>query len=88
LTTLKCKSVYLEEVENQKDGRNMTNSALLDKGMRCLTKELGLVEAGQFIYLLLSEPFDYTEWRKDNLFPGMSVEEISEAAEKYCKEYP
>ena len=67
----------------------MTNSAvLLDKGMRCLIRELGLVEAEQFVYLLLSEPFNYTEWRKDNLFTGMSVKEISQAADKYCKENP
>jgi len=67
----------------------MTNSAvLLDKGMRCLTNGLGLVEAERFVYLLLSEPFNYTEWRKDNLFTGMSVEEISQAADKYCKENP
>jgi len=67
----------------------MTNSAvLLDRGMKCLTNELGLVETEQFVYLLLSEPFNYTEWRKDNLFTGMSVEEISRAADKYCKENP
>ena len=67
----------------------MTNSAvLLDKGMRCLTNELGLVEAEQFVFLLLSELFNYTEWRKDNLFTGMSVDEISRAADRYCKENP
>ena len=67
----------------------MTNSTvLLDKGMRCLTNELGLVEAEQFVFLLLSEPFNYTEWRKDNLFTGMSVDEISRAADRYCKENP
>ena len=67
----------------------MTNSAvLLDKGMRCLNNELGLVQAEQFVYLLLSEPFNYTEWRRDNLFTGMSVAEISQSAEKYCKENP
>jgi len=67
----------------------MTNNAvLLDKGMRCLTNELGLVEAEQFIYLLLSEPFNYTEWRKDALFTGMSVEDISQAADQYCRENP
>ena len=67
----------------------MTNSAvLLDKGMRCLTDQLGLVEAEHFVYLLLSEPFNYTEWRKDNLFAGMSVAEISRAADKYCRENP
>jgi hypothetical protein len=67
----------------------MINSAvLLDKGMRCLTSELGLVEAEQFVYLLLSEPFNYTEWRKDNLFKNMSIADISRAADKYCKENP
>jgi hypothetical protein len=37
-------------------------------------------------FLLLSEPFDYTEWRRDNLFPDMSLDEIIDAADKYCKE--
>jgi len=65
----------------------MTNSTiLLDKGIKCLTDGLGLLEAEQFIYLLLSQPFDYTEWRKDHLFIGMSVDEISDAADAYCKE--
>ena len=67
----------------------MINSAvLLDKGMRCLTNELGLVEAEQFIFLLLSEPFNYTEWRQDNLFTDMNVDDISKAADEYCKENP
>ena len=67
----------------------MTNSAvLLDRGMRCLNNELGLVQTEQFVYLLLSEPFNYTEWRRDNLFAGLSVAEISRAAEKYCEENP
>jgi len=67
----------------------MTNSAvLLDRGIRCLNNELGILEAERFVSLLLSEPFDYTEWRKDNLFVGMSVAEISQAADKYCKEHP
>ena len=65
----------------------MTNNAvLLDKGIKCLTEGLGLLEAEQFIYVLLNQPFDYTEWRKTNLFAGMSVEEISNAAEKFCTE--
>ena len=67
----------------------MTNNAvLLDKGIKCLTDGLGLFEAEQFIYVLLSQPFDYTEWRKDHLFPGMTVEEISNAADAFCKENP
>jgi hypothetical protein len=62
----------------------MSNATLLDKGMRCLSNELGLVGAEKFIFLLLSQPFDYTDWRQNNLFSGMSVEEISDAADKYC----
>ena len=64
------------------------NAALLDKGIRCLTEGLGMFETEQFIYVLLSQPFDYTEWRKTNLCAGMSVNEISDAADAYCKKNP
>jgi hypothetical protein len=65
----------------------MTNStALLEKGMRCLSNELGILDAERFIALLLREPFDYTEWRRDNLFVNMSLDEIIDEADKYCKE--
>ncbi|MDR1897938.1 MAG: hypothetical protein LBR10_14230 [Prevotellaceae bacterium] len=67
--------------------RNMTNSAaLLDRGIRCLNKELGILDAERFVALLLRESFDYTEWRKNNLFVGMSIDEIIDEADKYCKE--
>ena len=67
----------------------MTNNAvLLDKGIKCLTEKLGLLEAEQFIYVLKSQSFDYTEWRKTNLCAGMTLDEISNAAEAYCKENP
>ena len=62
----------------------MTNSAaLLNKGMDCLTENLGLVDAERFISLVNSERFDYTEWRRENLFKDMTVEEISNAAMQY-----
>ena len=65
----------------------MTNStALLDRGMRCLSNELGMLDAERFVSLLLREPFDYTEWRRNNLFVGMSIDEIIDEADKYCKE--
>jgi hypothetical protein len=66
----------------------INNAVLLDKGIKCLNEGLGLLEAEQFIYVLLSQPFDYTEWRKKNLFVGLSVEEISDAADNYCRENP
>lgn len=62
----------------------MTNSAvLLSKGMECLMENLGLVEAERFISLLHVESFDYTEWRKDNLFKNMTVRELSKEAMEY-----
>ncbi|MDR1593878.1 MAG: hypothetical protein LBS43_05265, partial [Prevotellaceae bacterium] len=65
----------------------MTNStALLEKGMRCLNNELGILDAERFVALLLREPFDYTEWRRENLFVNMSLDEIMDEADKYCKE--
>jgi hypothetical protein len=64
----------------------MTNStALLDRGMRCLNDELGILDAERFVAMLIREPFDYTEWRKDNLFPDMSLDEIIDEADRYCK---
>jgi hypothetical protein len=44
-----------------------------------------MLESEQFIHILLSQPFDYTEWRKKNLCAGMSVEEISDAAVEHGK---
>jgi hypothetical protein len=65
----------------------MTNSvALLERGMRCLHDELGLLDAERFVAMLIREPFDYTEWRKNNLFVGMTIDQIIDEADKFCKE--
>ena len=66
----------------------INNAVLLDKGIKCLTKNLGILEAEQFIYVIKSQPFDYSEWRKSNLCAGMTLDEISNAAELYCNENP
>jgi len=58
----------------------MNEAVLMRTGMKVLIEELGHVEAERFISVLLREPFDYTEWRKDNLCIGMSVEQISKEA--------
>ena len=65
----------------------MTNNAvLLDRGMRCLNNELGILDTERFVALILREPFDYTEWRKNNLFVDMSIDDIIDEADKYCKD--
>ena len=62
----------------------MTEAVLMKTGMKILIEQLGNIEAERFISLLLRDPFDYTEWRKNNLCKGMSVEEISrEAMDRY-----
>ena len=65
----------------------MNQMVLMETGMKCLIDALGEVGAERFISQIIREPFDYTKWQRD-LFEGMSVEEISAAAAKYCQENP
>ena len=58
----------------------MTETVLMRTGMKVLIEQLGNIEAERFISILLREPFDYTEWRKNNLCKEMSIEEISKDA--------
>lgn len=64
----------------------MNNAVILSKAMACLMESLGLVEAERFITLIQTEAFDYTEWRKGNLFKDMTVDELSKQAMKYRRE--
>lgn len=58
----------------------MKNDAtILSEEMKILLDGLGKVDAERFISLIIKEPFDYTKW-KNNLFPDMSVRELSNAA--------
>ena len=62
----------------------MTETVLMKTGMKVLIEHLGNIDAERFVSILLREPFDYTEWWKNNLCAGMTVEEISkEAMETY-----
>ena len=60
----------------------MKNDTLIRvEGMEVLMEKLGLVEAERFIMLIKKEPFDYTSWRRENLFKGKSFDEVyAEAA--------
>jgi hypothetical protein len=60
----------------------MNDTVLMKTGMQVLIEKLGNIDAEKFISLILREPFDYTEWRKENLFVGMTIEEISSEAMK------
>ena len=65
----------------------MSDTLVMEKGMRSLVESLGEVDAERFITRLIREPFDYTKWQRD-LFDGMTIEEISAEAVRYCKDNP
>ena len=65
---------------------NLQDVALLSAGMKTLCDTLGTVRAEVFITLIKQRGFDYTEWRRDNLWTGMNAEEISDHAVKIIEE--
>ena len=65
---------------------NLQDAALLSAGMKTLCDTLGTVRAEVFITLIKQKGFDYTEWRRDNLWRGMTAEEISDHAIKVIEE--
>ena len=38
---------------------------IMSRGIACLIRELGIVEAETFISYIKNENFDYTKWRQD-----------------------
>ncbi len=56
-----------------------TDTVIRTEGTQALMANLGLVEAERFIMLIQKEAFDYTRWQ-ENLFEGMSVDDISQRA--------
>ena len=65
----------------------MSDTIIMEKGMRSLVETLGVVDAERFIARLIREPFDYTKWQH-NLFDDMTIEEINKEAVEYCRTNP
>jgi len=65
----------------------MNDTLITEIGMQALVKTLGEVGAERFITRLIREPFDYTKWQQ-NLFEGMTIEELCAQATEYCKNNP
>ena len=65
----------------------MSTVELLDRGMKCLRDGLGDIDPEEFISIIIRERFDYTKWR-ENLYDGMSMEELLDAAAEYEREHP
>ena len=54
----------------------MTDSELKSKCFSILAEQVGSVEMERFVMLLNRDGFDYTEWRKENLYPNETVDSL------------
>lgn len=67
----------------------ISDKEIMERGIRLLEDNLGDIETDRFIANIMQKgretPKDYTEWRRENLFKGMSAEEIHAAAIEYAK---
>ena len=60
---------------------------IMNKGMKCLTDHMGVVEAERFISVIIRERFDYTKWQRE-YFDSKKPEEISREAVEHEKAHP
>lgn len=51
----------------------------MSRGMKCLTEQMGIVEAEHFVSTIIREKFDYTKWQRE-YFDSKTPEEISTEA--------
>ena len=61
-------------------------TTIMSKGMSYLLEKLGALETEIFISHLLRDPFDYTRWRRENLYTGVSLHELNQKAAQYAKD--
>ena len=62
----------------------MNDTLLRQNAIKCLIKNLGVVQTERFISLIIKDPFDYTKWQQD-LYSDLSVDELFEAASAWKK---
>lgn len=60
---------------------------ILNRGMKCLIEQMGIVEAEHFVSTIIREKFDYTKWQRQ-YFDAKTSEEISIEAAHFEKEQP
>ncbi len=65
----------------------MSTAEVMDRGMSCLIRGLGIIETERFIATLSQENFDYTKWQRER-FDDVSPDEFFDAAIKYEQENP
>ena len=61
---------------------DMTDSELKTKCFDILAEQVGDVEMERFVMLIHRDVFDYTEWRKDHLFQGETVDSLCDKIEE------
>ena len=61
----------------------MTDSELKSKCFTILAEQVGSVEMERFVMLLNRDTFDYTEWRRNNLFQGETVDSLCDQIERF-----
>ncbi len=57
-----------------------TDTVIRVEAMDALIAALGEVDSERFISMVSRDKFDYTEWRRNNLCKGMTMDEIYEEA--------
>lgn len=66
----------------------MTNTLdVMTRGMACLREGLGVVDAEQFISIIIREKFDYTKWQRQ-FFDEIPQGEFHQNALEYAKAHP
>ena len=59
-----------------------STAEIMNRGMKCLTEQMGIIEAEQFISTIIREKFDYTKWQRE-YFDAKTPEEISSEASDF-----
>lgn len=72
---------------NRKREIEVKAAEIMNRGMKCLTEQMGIIEAEQFISTIIREKFDYTKWQRE-YFNAKTPEEISSEASRFEAEQP
>ena len=60
---------------------------IMNRGMKCLTEQMGIIEAERFISIIIREKFDYTKWQRE-YFDQMKPGQFRAEALEYAKKHP
>ncbi len=62
-------------------------SEIMNRGMKCLTEQMGIINAEHFISVIIREKFDYTKWQRE-YFDAKTAEEISAEVSNFESTHP